>query len=128
MPRGGARFRSGPAPDPMSFRTLRRQERGDLAVAGWVVLPGPFVGPVERFPLSRATDAERELWEELWHKPQAHEWSRCGLQLQVAAYVRWFLESVGPGAGPSLHTLVMRAGAALGLSISGLARNQWILK
>ncbi|WP_298745272.1 hypothetical protein [uncultured Microbacterium sp.] len=141
MPSGGARARSGPAPDPNSFRSMDRE---------WVELPaGGFAGEVPEFPLPRAIqfstffedgkkvtekdddetasvwDAELELWAELWSKPQAAAWSSLGLKFQVAAYVRAFLESVKADAVSGMKTAVLRMETELGLSIAGMRSNGW---
>ena len=64
MPSGGARARSGPAPDP---NALRRDRKDDAA---WVVLPAEgFQGDVPEFPLADGSDAEVQLWVTLWRKP-----------------------------------------------------------
>lgn len=141
MPSGGARARSGPAPDPDSYRSQNRD---------WIDLPaGGFVGDVPEFPLPRAVqfstyfengkkvtepdageteavwDAELELWAELWAKPQAHAWAALGLKFQVAAYTRAFLESVQAEASAGLKTAVLRMENELGISIAGMKQNLW---
>ena len=112
MPSGGARFRSGPAPDP---NALRRDRDGDFEV-----LPPSFDGDVPEFPLAAPSGAELVLWDELWTKPQGVLWARLGLKFQVAAYVRAFLESVDPGASAGLKTAVLRMEGELALSTPGL--------
>lgn len=141
MPSGGARARSGQAPDPNSYRSLDRD---------WVDLPAAgFSGDIPEFPLPRAIqfnsffedgkkvterdddatesvwDAELELWAELWRKPQAAAWSSLGLKFQVAAYVRAFLESVQAGAVSGMKTAVLRMEAELGLNVPGMRHNGW---
>lgn len=141
MASGGARARSGPAPDPNSYRSMDRE---------WVELPpGGFEGVVPEFPLPRAVqfsryfedgrrvtepdpdetaavwDAELELWAELWRKPQAAAWDALGLKFQVAAYVRAFLESVRADATSGLKTAVLRMEAELGLNVPGMRSNGW---
>jgi hypothetical protein len=141
MVSGGARARSGPAPDPDSYRSLGRE---------WVDLPaGGFVGDVPDFPLPKcavfdvyfvdkqrvrefnaeATEdlwaQELELWAELWAKPQAAAWFSLGLKFQVAAYVRAFLESVKADAVSGLKTTVLRMETELGLSVAGMRQNGW---
>lgn len=117
MASGGARARSGPAPDPHSYRSLNRD---------WVDLPaGGFRGVVPEFPLPDALTAEVELWDDLWCKPQAAAWLALGLKFQVAAYVRAFLESVEAGANAGLKTAVLRMETELGISIAGMKQNLW---
>jgi len=144
MPSGGARARSGPAPDPFA---LRRDRKDD---ADWVILPAEgFTGPIPAFPLPRAIqfsrhfengkkieqedsaqtaatwDAELELWATLWAKPQAFMWERLGLELEVAAYVRAFLESVEAEASAGLKTAALRMAAEIGLSLPGMHSLRW---
>lgn len=144
MASGGARGRSGPAPDP---KALRRDRKDD---ASWVTLPaGGFDGPVPEFPLPKAIhyerffengkkvevrdddatevawDAELELWETLWRKPQAAMWSKLGMSLDVAAYVRAFLESVEAEASAGLKTAVLRMAGEIGLSLPGMHSLRW---
>lgn len=119
MVSGGARARSGPAPDP---NALRRDRKDDKA---WVTLPAVFEGPVPEWPLRSADDAERDLWARLWVKPQAFMWAQLGLEHEVAAYVRAFLESVEPEASAGLKTAVLRMSAELGLSTVGMGQLRW---
>lgn len=144
MTSGGARARSGPAPDP---NALRRDRKDDAA---WVTLPAEgFQGVVPEFPLPRAIqfnvyfekgqkvsepdaaateavwDAELDLWSTLWRKPQAAMWSRLGMEFEVAAYVRAFLESVEAEATSGLKTAVLRMSAEIGLSLPGMHSLRW---
>lgn len=119
MVSGGARARSGPAPDP---NALRRDRKDDKA---WVDLPVSPVEVVPDFPLVESSDVERSLWAELWQKPQAHMWAALGLKWQVAAYVRAFAESVLPEASAGLKTAVLRMEAELGLSTVGMGQLRW---
>lgn len=120
MVSGGARARSGPAPDPTA---LRRDRKDDAA---WVTLPVEgFTGEVPEFPLADSSRAELELWELLWRKPQAVMWDRLGLEFEVAAYVRAFLESVEPAASAGLKTAVLRMSAEIGLSLPGMHSLRW---
>lgn len=144
MVSGGARARSGPAPDP---NALRRDRKDDKA---WIDLPNEgYVGEVPAFPLPKAIhfatvfegpakakvpdaeateqawDAEQDLWAELWRKPQAAMWSKLGLKYEVAAYVRAFLESVEAEASAGLKTAVLRMSAELGLSTVGMGQLRW---
>lgn len=143
MPSGG-HARSGPAPDP---NALRRNRAGD---AQWTVLPAEgYVGVVPEFPLpkipvydvyyedkkrvreydSDATEArwesEVELWESLWRKPQAVMWKKLGLEYEVAAYVRCFIESTGEESNSGLKTAALRMAAEIGLSLPGMHSLRW---
>jgi hypothetical protein len=120
MTSGGARARSGPAPDPNALRRDRKDDKD------WVALPAEgFTGDVPEFPLSDAYASETVLWAKLWAKPQAYMWSRLGLEYQVAAYVRAFLESVQEKASAGLKTAVLRMEAELGLSTVGMGQLRW---
>src|SRR5690349_4306574 len=105
MPKGGARVRSGPPPDPMA---LRRDRDG----SEWVTLPAAGrTDPPPDWPLSVAGDPvtsgrEAQLWLELWKLPQAIEWERCHHDHEVALYVRRFVEAEQPGSIAALSTLV----------------------
>lgn len=122
MPSGGARARSGPAPDP---NALRRDRKDDAA---WVTLPAEgYRGAVPAFPLPGALSTEVDLWETLWRKPQAAMWSKLGLEWEVAAYVRAFLESVEAKASAGLKTAVLRMAAEIGLSLPGMHSLRWKL-
>lgn len=120
MPSGGARARSGPAADPGSLRSSKRD---------WVRLdPAGFSGDVPEFPLGDPSNAELALWSDLWAKPQAIQWDVLGLKYQVAAYVRAYLESVAADASAGLKTAVLRMETELGLSVSGLHGNGWLIE
>lgn len=120
MVSGGARARSGPAPDPSA---LRRDRADD---ASWITLPAEgFSGEVPVCPLPDMSDAELGLWVALWKKPQAAMWARMGLDYEVAAYVRAFLESIQPEASAGLKTAVLRMAAEIGLSLPGMHSLRW---
>lgn len=120
MPRGG-HARSGPAPDP---NALRRDRAGDK---DWLTLPADgFTGEVPVCPLPALAEAEHELWQRLWRKPQAAMWAHLGLELQVAAYVRAYLRSVAADDAPvGLIAPVLRMEAELGLSTVGMNALRW---
>lgn len=115
---GGARSRSGPPADPMSARSDRKAD-------GWTTLPAKRTGRAPEWPLEREYAPEEALWKALWRKPQAVMWKKRGLEWQVAAYVRAFLESTEPGAPASLKTSVLRMEDGLGLSEVGLISLRW---
>jgi hypothetical protein len=120
MTSGGARARSGPAPDPNALRN----DRSD--VAGWKVLPitGRLGDPPD-WPLPEASDREMWHWARLWKTPQATEWEKLGQVVEVAVYVRRLVEIELPGATASLGNHVLRLAEGLGLTIPGLLRNRW---
>lgn len=120
MPSGGARARSGPPADPNSLRSAR------LGDSAWVTLPVEgFSGSVPLFDLPGASEREVTLWESLWCKPQAFMWSKLGLEAEVAAYVRAYVESTEVEASAGLKTAVLRMAAELGLSLPGMAALKW---
>lgn len=117
--RGGARARSGPAPDPNALRRDRDED-------DWVVLPADGrEGDPPVWPLPTSTARERSLWAELWAKPQAVMWERLGQELEVALFVRRLVESEKRNSPVSLSTLVLRLAESLGLSTPGMLRNRW---
>jgi len=119
LPKGGARARSGPAPDPNALR--RERDSGE-----WVTLPAEGrVGELPRWPLTAATKRETELWALMWRKPQAVMWERQGQEIDVALYVRRLAESEKRGSVVALSTLVRQMSDSLGLSTPGLRSNRW---
>lgn len=119
--KGGARSRSGPAPDPGA---LRRERDGD----DWVQLPaGGRKGRVPAWPLTTATRRERTVWNRLWKKPQAVVWEAEGSQDIVALYVRRFVEAEQRGSPTNLSTLVRQMADSLGLTTPGLRANRWTI-
>jgi hypothetical protein len=117
MPSGGARARSGPAPDPNSYRSMDKD---------WVELPADgFAGQIPDFPLPDALSLEVDLWAELWQKPQAAAWDSLGLKFQVAAYVRTYLKATALDAVNGWSTVMLRMEAELGLNVPGMRANGW---
>lgn len=120
MPSGGARARSGPAPDPNALRRDRKDDKE------WLPLPSEgYQGDVPAWPFEPASQVELDLWARLWRKPQAFMWAQLQLEFEVAAYVRAFLESVEPEASAGLKTAVLRMSAELGLSTVGMNALRW---
>ncbi len=92
MPSGGARSRSGSAPDPMSLR----QDRASVKAA-WTTLPAEGrKGAPPRWPLYGQSEREVEMWASFWTKPQAVLWERDHLVEPVALFVRQFCEGELP--------------------------------
>ncbi|MFR9796151.1 hypothetical protein ACL02U_09645 [Streptomyces sp. MS06] len=119
MPKGGARTRSGPAPDPDALR--RERDAGE-----WTVLPAEGrQGATPDWPLTEEADREAELWERLWRMPQALMWERYGQELEVALYVRRLAEAEARGSSVALSTLVRQMADSLGLSTPGMRANRW---
>lgn len=119
MPKGGARARSGPPPDPNAL--ARERDSGE-----WMILPATGrPGPPPEWPLPTQTTREAELWARLWAKPQALMWERLQLEFEVALYVRRLAEAEEHGARVNLATLVRQMSDSLGLTTPGLRANRW---
>jgi hypothetical protein len=119
MAKGGARARSGPAPDPTAFR--REKDAGD-----WTILPAEGrQGATPDWPLTDETLRESQLWERLWAKPQALMWERYGQEYEVALYVRRLSEAEQLESAVTLTTVVKQMGDSLGLSTPGMRANRW---
>lgn len=148
MPKGGARIRSGPSPDPQSERSEIRGYRLDrLPAAG-------FDGPVPAFPLmphriyrweyedkrrfqvldEDATeifaDRERELWEWLWRTPQACAWSmptEAWRLLVIAMYARTFVICESSESTAADKSSLHRFADQIGMTTAGLAAMGWVI-
>ena len=117
MPKGGARSRSGPPPDPNALSVTD----GD-----WIVLSAAGrPGPAPEWPLPLSNEREIEVWSDLWSKPQAIEWERLGNHHYVGLFVRRLVEAEDWGSAVNLSTLVRQMSDELGLTAAGLARNRW---
>lgn len=115
MASGGARARSGPAPDP---NALRRDRKDD---ASWLTLPANGRGEkAPAFPLLEPDARELQLWDTFWAKPQAILWERNGQTFEVALHVRTFFEAERPDAPSALRTLVRQQADALLLTIPAM--------
>ena len=93
MTSGGARARSGPAPDPLA---LARNRPSDQVT--WTHLPASREGDPPVWPLTRTTARERALWAREWKRPQAVMWERNGWESEVALYVRTLADLI-PACG-----------------------------
>jgi hypothetical protein len=119
MASGGARARSGPAPDPTALR--RDRDAGE-----WTILPGEGrQGATPEWPLTEQTIREADLWDALWRKPQAIMWERYGQEFEVALYVRRFSEAELMDSRVNLSTLVRQMADSLGLTTPGMRANRW---
>lgn len=119
MAKGGARARSGPAPDPEALR--RERDAGE-----WTILPAEGrEGATPDWPLTEQADREDELWARLWRMPQALMWERYGQEIEVALYVRRLVAAEQPDAGVNLGTLVRQMSDSLGLTTPGMRANRW---
>jgi hypothetical protein len=119
MPSGG-HARSGPAPDPSSFRSAAAGSSG-----GWTPMTAPPQAP-PAWPLGAATQAEATEWAALWTRPASSLWERFGLVQDAAVYVRTALAFAASGYGnAALGGLMARQADNLGLTVAGAARNRW---
>jgi hypothetical protein len=74
------------------------------------------------------TDREAEFWQRLWsERPQAHEWLRLGLDIEVALYCRKLGEAEQPRSSTILAQTIRQLADSLGLSIGGMQKNRWII-
>lgn len=119
MPKGGARTRSGPAPDPNAL--ARERDEGE-----WTILPATGrQAPAPEWPLLGETERELALWARLWVLPQALMWERLHQVDHVALYVRRFVEAEERGSPVNLSTLVRQMADGLGLTTPGFRANRW---
>lgn len=119
MPKGGARARSGPPPDPNALR--RDRDAGE-----WKILPAAGrPGDPPDWPLLEQTDREAVLWADLWTRPQAVVWEAQRQDLEVALYVRRLAEAEVADSSVALSTLVRQMADSLGLTTPGLRSNRW---
>lgn len=146
MPKGGARNRSGPQPDPESGRS---EQRGFSLSA----LPAQgYDGPVPEFPLPRvlvydiwfegkerhkvldleATEARHErelgLWRWLWRTPQAAAWACEPWRWHtVAMWVRTSAICESAEATAADKNGLHRFADQIGLTPAGLKENGWAI-
>jgi hypothetical protein len=119
MPKGGARTRSGPAPDPTALR--RERDAGE-----WTILPAEGrEGATPDWPFEEQSVREAVLWERLWEKPQGLMWERYGQEIEVALYARRLAEAEKPDSAVVLSTLVRQMADSLGLTTPGMRGNRW---
>ena len=122
MAHGGARNRSGPAPQEGSGRSDRR---GYSLTA----LPAEgYAGEVPDFPLPDVTDRELEVWEQAWRTPQACAWSMPSESWRVRTVAMWVRTSVrceDRDAPASILAQVHRLADQIGMTTAGLAEMGW---
>lgn len=123
MASGGARARSGPAPDPNALRR-DRDKAGE-----WIDLPSAGrEGDPPEWPFDGVRQSELDLWAELWAKPQAVEWQRNRQELEVALLVRAISTAQGEKSTAADGSLVQRKMNDLGLTVPGLRANRWRIR
>jgi len=144
MPRGGARNRSGPPPDPKSGRSDRRGFRLDALPAEG------FDGEAPAFPLPKIAvydiwfedkqrvkefdaeataaryDRELELWAQAWQTPQAAAWTREPWRWSIVAmWVRTMAICESGEATAADKNSVHRFADQIGMTPAGLKENGW---
>lgn len=123
MPRGGARSRSGPQPDPSSGRSERRGFRLDaLPVDG-------YEGGAPEFPIpSNAQPRVITVWEELWGTPQAAAWAVESWRWPIVAmYAVLRVRIEDPDSPAALIPHCIRLGDQIGMTPAGLKENGWAI-
>ena len=122
MAHGGARNRSGPAPQEDSGRSDRR---GYSLTA----LPAEgYAGKVPDFPLPDPSDRELAVWETAWRTPQACAWSMPSESWRtrtVALWVRTSVRCETVDAPAALLGQVHRFADQIGMTTAGLAEMGW---
>lgn len=149
MARGGARNRSGPAPDPTSGRSERRGYKlTELPAEG-------YDGPAPDFPLMKrvvyytewvdkkperhvdldATEAvaerESELWAWAWSTPQACAWSMPSEMwrlMTIAMWVRTMVICESSEATAADKNSLHRFADQIGMTTAGLAEMGWAVR
>lgn len=149
MVRGGARSRSGPAPDPQSARSDARGLAADVTVLsskGYKHKPRAFPlgewviyevwkdedGNLRKTRDDTATERwrarEETVWKELWKTPQAIAWHMpqfAYLFSTVALYVRQFVICESSDAKAADRATLARYADIIGLTPQGLRLNNW---
>ena len=122
MPAGGARNRSGPAPDPTSGRSDRRGFK-------LTALPSEgYQGEAPDFPLPKPSARELAVWAILWSTPQACAWSMESWRwLNIADLVRLQVRGEAHDAPVNIATVTRQLRADLGLTPAGLKENGWAI-
>ena len=126
MVSGGARARSGPAPDLFSGKSDRLgREVVELPAGGYRGYVPVFpLREIESVPRSR----ELELWKRLWRYPQAVVWQReRWRQDAVAHYVRLAVRVESDNSTAAEVNAMLRLREEIGLSPAGMDRNGWVV-
>lgn len=123
MARGGARNRSGPAPQEGSERSERLGYK-------LTALPAEgYQGETPDWPLEpAASGVEQATWEWAWRTPQACAWSMPSESWRIPFVARWVRLAVRcnePDAPAGLFASLFRIEDRIGLSTAGLAEMGW---
>ena len=146
MGRGGARNRSGPAPDPLSERSERRGYRvSALPAEGFAGVVPEWPLPERRVFVESFSDGQKireideeatqdvvlrelELWEWVWRTPQACAWSMPAERWRwhsVAMWVRTAVLCESSEATAADKNSLHRFADQIGLTPAGLRENGW---
>lgn len=107
--KGGARVRSGPPADPNAVQPEQ-----------FIELPATHEGAAPPWPITpKPTTLELATWEREWRRPEADQWEKRSLQVEVAIYVRTLIRAARPGATVALLSERRRQADSLGLTIGG---------
>jgi hypothetical protein len=124
MPKGGARPRSGPAPDPNALR--RDRDKGE-----WTRLPKDGCGlDIPEWPseFDKPSMNELAMWQRLWRTPQALVWHANGIVDMVVIYIRASLQAGQAHAGPGILASFRQYSDALLLTPAALAREGFYIE
>lgn len=123
MVKGGARSRSGPAPDPSALR--RESDKNN-----WTRLPKECPLDVPEWPVEfgELTMEEQATWDRLWRSPQAILWHRDGMVDIVCTYLRALMAATKKNPGPGVLTALRLYSAELMLSTSALRRERFYIE
>lgn len=83
MASGGARNRSGPAPDPNSARSYNRGMRLKS------LPPEGYDGDVPDFPMPGASQRALDWWDWAWRTPQAAAWVTDQESWRIPSVAEW---------------------------------------
>ncbi len=132
MPRGGARNRSGPQPDPTSARTERRGLTfTPLPPEGRKGKTPPFPIPALKDPQTRRVTPlaarEKAIWRALWKTPQATVWENEPWRWRIIAEMCRVEASVELAHEPSAALIgqLHRYRDQIGLTPAGMRENGW---
>lgn len=120
MATGGARNRSGPAPDPNSLKSAK------LGLTFTALPAEGYDGEVPEFPLPGAVAREVELWEWAWRTPQAAAWAREPWRWQIVGmWVRTMVVCESLEATAADKNGLHRFADQIGMTPAGLKENGW---
>lgn len=113
---------------PQKFISLPREGRKGRAPVWPLGYPKAPAGMEPIIFLGLVDDileAEKKLWSEIWHTPQAVMWERMGYDRIVARYVRHVLEIEDRNPNARLLAEVRATEDRLGLTPMAMVRLQW---